>query len=62
MLPMVQVWCPYCAEPVELAVDDSAGSQAYVEDCPICCRPIVVEARIGDDGGVEVIVRREDEA
>ena len=61
MLPLVQVWCPYCGEPIELAVDDSAGDQAYVEDCPVCCRPIVVEARAGDEG-IDVIVRREDEA
>ena len=62
MLPMAQVWCPYCGEPVELAVDDSAGSQAYVEDCPVCCRPIVVEVRAAGDDDVEVVVRREDEA
>ena len=62
MLPFVQVQCPYCGEPVELAVDDSAGSQAYFEDCPVCCRPIGVEARVGNDAVVEVVVRREDEA
>lgn len=61
MLPLVQVSCPYCGEPIELAVDDSAGDQAYVEDCPVCCRPIVVEARVDDDAGVEAIVRRDDE-
>lgn len=53
MLPLVQVWCPYCGEPVELAVDDSAGHQTYVEDCPVCCRPIELHLRTGDDGEFE---------
>ena len=37
-----QVQCPYCGEPIEMQVDRSAGSQAYVEDCSVCCRPIEV--------------------
>lgn len=38
------VWdnCPYCAEPVQLLVDPSAGPQRYVEDCQVCCRPMTV--------------------
>lgn len=35
--------CPYCGEPVQLLVDGSAGAQAYVEDCQVCCRPMVVD-------------------
>lgn len=36
--------CPYCGEPVELAIDEGGGSpQSYVEDCPVCCRPWQVE-------------------
>ena len=37
-----EVNCPYCGEAIELVVDYSAGSQEYVEDCSVCCRPIVV--------------------
>lgn len=33
--------CPYCGEPVEAVLDLSAGDQQYIEDCPVCCRPIV---------------------
>jgi hypothetical protein len=32
--------CPYCGEPVEAVLDLSAGDQHYIEDCPVCCRPI----------------------
>ncbi|HKW13998.1 MAG TPA: CPXCG motif-containing cysteine-rich protein [Candidatus Krumholzibacteria bacterium] len=36
----LELFCPYCGEPVELDIDTGGGSrQAYVEDCPVCCRP-----------------------
>ncbi len=48
------------AEP-ELYFDPSGGPrQSWVEDCRVCCRPIVVAARQSDDG-LAVTVRREDE-
>lgn len=34
------VQCPYCGEAFETAVDLSAGSFIYVEDCQVCCQPI----------------------
>lgn len=37
--------CPYCGEPVEALLDLSAGDQDYIEDCPVCCRPVVFELR-----------------
>ncbi|HUE90664.1 CPXCG motif-containing cysteine-rich protein [Pseudomonas sp.] len=33
--------CPYCGEQVEAVLDLSAGDQEYIEDCSVCCRPIV---------------------
>lgn len=62
MLPTVEVQCPYCGEPIELVVDDSAGEQRYIEDCQVCCRPIVVAVGLDDDGEPWVEVRAEDEA
>ena len=38
----VSVLCPYCGEPVELWVDATLPHQQYVEDCEVCCRPMVV--------------------
>lgn len=35
--------CPYRGEWVETVLDLSAGDQAYIEDCPVCCRPIEFE-------------------
>lgn len=40
--------CPYCAEPVLVAVAPEDSHQArYVEDCPVCCRPWQVEVTQG---------------
>lgn len=50
MLTPCPVTCPYCGEPIELLLDGSAGEQSYVEDCPVCCRPINVHVAV-DVGG-----------
>ncbi len=45
------VWCPYCGEPTEVAIDPGGGSQQeYVEDCAVCCRPWRVLVSYGADG------------
>ena len=41
MLESQMYQCPYCWEEVEALLDLSAGDQEYVEDCPVCCRPIL---------------------
>jgi hypothetical protein len=57
----VESECPYCGEPLTLAVDESAGRrQAYVEDCVVCCRPIEVQVTLVDDE-IDVSVRRQDD-
>ncbi len=53
MLESVTLHCPYCGESFESSIDCSAGSQAYVEDCAICCRPIEVRLQVGDDGELQ---------
>lgn len=52
MIEPVVMHCPYCGEAYDGAVDLSAGDQCYVEDCAVCCRPIVVVVRVADDGGL----------
>lgn len=42
MLHFESTLCPYCSEPIELAVDVSGGNQHYTEDCQVCCQPIRV--------------------
>ncbi|MGH8190741.1 MAG: CPXCG motif-containing cysteine-rich protein [Rhodanobacteraceae bacterium] len=60
MTDFMPVDCPYCGETVELAVDASAGSAAYVEDCPVCCQPMQVSIEV-DGETVSVRVRTGDE-
>ena len=50
MIETVSIQCPYCGESYETTVDLSAGSQRYVEDCAVCCRPIEVALRVDDAG------------
>jgi hypothetical protein len=45
------VTCPYCWERIVIAVDTTVPEQQYVEDCSVCCGPIVftctaVEGRV----------------
>jgi hypothetical protein len=61
MLETAIVHCPYCGEPIEVVVDASAGSQSYVEDCFVCCRPIEMQLDVDADGNVQSIrARRQD--
>jgi len=50
MLESIVLHCPYCGEGFETTVDCSAGSQAYIEDCAVCCRPIELRLRVDDHG------------
>ena len=43
--------CPSCNEHNYVAVDPSGGSrQKLIEDCPVCCRPLVFTVTIDRDG------------
>jgi len=48
----VTVQCPYCGEAFETAVDLSAGSFRYVEDCQVCCQPIDLAGEVSESGGL----------
>ncbi len=55
MLDEVKLRCPYCGERFSAFVDDSAGAQDYIEDCPVCCRPIEIALVVGDDGRLDAV-------
>ena len=47
--------CDACGEEIVIPVDVSAGShQHYVEDCPVCCHPNVIEVDVDPDGQAQV--------
>ena len=34
--------CPHCWETINLTLDLSVAEQSYIEDCSVCCRPMLV--------------------
>ena len=62
MLEPVDVECPYCGEPFSTTADCSAGSQQYIEDCPVCCRPVEIQLETGlDQELLSLTTRRDDD-
>lgn len=53
--------CPYCGEPISVLVDCSLEQQTYVEDCQVCCQPMVIQVAVDEDGEPSVYAQREDE-
>ena len=56
-----RVQCPYCGEPLNVLLDGSAGNQEYIEDCQVCCRPIVFQLTVDFDGEFSVAVLSEND-
>lgn len=52
MIDAITLNCPYCGESFSTTADLSAGSQRYIEDCAVCCRPIEVTLRVDEEGGL----------
>ena len=55
------IGCPYCGETIGVLIDDSLPEQTYVEDCQVCCRPIVLDVAVEDDGAIAVSASAENE-
>lgn len=55
------VACPYCGESTLLMLDASAGDQEYVEDCEVCCQPILINVNVMNDEIVSLNAVRENE-
>ena len=60
MLEQTTIGCPYCGEPLTIEIESQAICQRYIEDCQVCCRPMVID--LSDDGGSAMVtVSRDDE-
>ena len=42
LIETVEATCPNCWEPISLTLDLSEPAQSYIEDCPVCCKPMTV--------------------
>ena len=47
------IYCPYCGEPIHILLDPSDVGDEYIEDCQVCCRPIVMSVT---EAGSELVV------
>ncbi|MEO5657894.1 MAG: CPXCG motif-containing cysteine-rich protein [Nitrospiria bacterium] len=53
------VQCPYCGTEIELVIDCSIPFQEYIEDCEVCCQPMVLAVSVNDDESISVEARDE---
>lgn len=60
MLEREDFHCPYCGEKISALLDLSAGDQQYIEDCSVCCRPMVFQLHTDGDSW-DLQVQREDD-
>ena len=59
--------CPYCGEPMTLwleAVVDPPGPglRDWIEDCPVCCQPVLVEVSHDVSGMPQQVWLRQESA
>lgn len=62
MLNAQTIDCPYCGESIEILIDASIPSQQYIEDCQVCCRPIMLSVSVEEDGTMRVRASGENDA
>jgi hypothetical protein len=46
--------CPQCGEEIVVPVAVGDREQQYVEDCPVCCSPVVLRVQVGENGDVTI--------
>ena len=54
------IHCPYCGEPNQVLLDPGEAGASYIEDCQVCCRPIVFHITV-EGGQLYASVTTEDD-
>jgi hypothetical protein len=62
MVDDIEVGCPYCGEVFTVFADPGEEGQQYIEDCHVCCRPVLLRVSLDEDGVISVETRRDDDA
>jgi len=52
MYDSLHIQCPWCGESVRIALDAGQGEASFVEDCPVCCSPMLLHLAATADGRV----------
>ena len=55
------IHCPYCGEAIAVLIDTQEQGERYIEDCQVCCRPIVFAISEGFRGEITVSAHTEDD-
>jgi hypothetical protein len=53
---------PYCGEVIQVLIDHEEAGQQYIEDCQVCCKPIIFKVVVNTAGELSVSVCDENEA
>jgi hypothetical protein len=53
--------CPYCGEPLNILLDEGDAGVSYIEDCQVCCQPMIVTVFDSGGGELSAQVKREDD-
>ena len=51
--------CPACGALISLLVDEANLGAEYVEDCEVCCRPLLVSPSLDSSGALLVAIAAE---
>jgi len=43
------VQCPYCWEIIETQIEPLNAPQQYIEDCSVCCNPMLIKISMDAD-------------
>lgn len=55
------IGCPYCGETIEVLVEQADESYEYIEDCQVCCRPIIFHVEVSISGEQTLSVHSEND-
>jgi hypothetical protein len=61
LLQEAAISCPYCGESITILVDASLEEQQYIEDCQVCCQPMIIHLQISANGHCRVEARQEND-
>lgn len=56
----ITIQCPYCWQPLIIEPEPADSPVEYIEDCHVCCQPIVITVEYSEQGS-QAWARRENE-
>ena len=62
MLDEAEIECPYCGATFTALIEPGDAGSRYIQDCEVCCHPIVFVVHDDGGGGRYVDVARDDDS